>query len=402
MLLQFHDQKTVGILVFNALYVHMPARVIEKTVRGTVVIFKRTLCQVIGWELEEVDKGSSIKYDRRLRKMPLCIYLYFSEAQWTIDVALGKGVYPLHPIQRSWVFNEKNGAKVKRAGFAMVPDFAWTAFVAQGVSLPAGLADCGDVLDVPGFSELIRTYVILSPFTKADGLLLMRAFSHELFNLGPTPGPYCQLKYMRSRFPREQPTPWAGAGRTAHSESDTAVIVESEQPTPCVGTADSGSYTADDARREYDTMLARHTALRVRFKTTGPRRKCHECTLHFTAAGLVAAHTKCEEVYEKSVTPGHWRRCLACAVGLSRKGDISSSQKCEACARERHRYFFDTDVDKMCTACALFDESAPMGCMTYKNISVEASCVRLRRQVNYIAGNADQSCSYSSATVARP
>ncbi len=67
----------------------------------------------------------------------------------------------------------------------------------QGATLHALSAECGDVFDLPGLTEMVTTYVILSRLRKADGLFLMRAFSPYLFRLGSPPGPRCLLKLLR-------------------------------------------------------------------------------------------------------------------------------------------------------------------------------------------------------------
>ena len=72
---------------------------------------------------------------------------------WGIDKTLGVGVYLMFPQTRTWILNAKTEAKILRTGYALLPDFAWTAFMAQGMSLRALLAECGDVLDVPGQRE---------------------------------------------------------------------------------------------------------------------------------------------------------------------------------------------------------------------------------------------------------
>ena len=72
-------------------------------------------------------------------------------------------------MERTWILNEATEAKIRRKGFTIVPDYASTAFMMQGATLKACLADCGDVLDLPGLSELMTTYVILSRVTTADG-----------------------------------------------------------------------------------------------------------------------------------------------------------------------------------------------------------------------------------------
>ena len=99
-----------------------------------------------------------------------------------------------------WELNAATGAKIRRRGFTFLPDFASTAFMIQGATLKAGLADCGDVLETVGTSEAMTAYVILSRLTSAEGLLLLRAFSPELFNMGVPPGPACLLEHLRRRF----------------------------------------------------------------------------------------------------------------------------------------------------------------------------------------------------------
>ena len=149
----------------------MSARVTEKIVKGKeIVILKHTPCTVIGWELHSIDrKFDTNNADRYLAKMPACIYLKFQNVTWSVDSTLGIGVFPLHPVQRTWILNEATQAKIRRTGYNIVPDYAWTAFMSQGMNLEAGLADCGDVFDTPTMSDQMTTYVVLSRFTRADG-----------------------------------------------------------------------------------------------------------------------------------------------------------------------------------------------------------------------------------------
>ena len=113
---------------------------------------------------------------------------------------LGPGVRPLFPVQRTWTLNESLGTKIRRQGFTLLPDYASTAFMIQGSTLPAAIADCGDVAECGGLSELMTTYVILSRVQSANGLLLLRAFCPNIFQMGAPPGPYCLLKLLHDRF----------------------------------------------------------------------------------------------------------------------------------------------------------------------------------------------------------
>ena len=102
--------------------------------------------------------------------MPRCIYLKFARATWAIDQRLGPGVWPPFPVYRTWELNAAQGSNIKRHGFTLVPDFASTAFMIQGATLPAAIADCGDVSAAGGLPELMTTYVILSRVKSANGL----------------------------------------------------------------------------------------------------------------------------------------------------------------------------------------------------------------------------------------
>ena len=168
--LQFHDQKTCGIPGLNILYEGLRVRVTEKLVKnGNLTILKHTPCTVVGWELHPADRRQCSGPERFLNYMPCCIYLKFDNVTWEIHPKLGQGVFPLYPVERTWILNEATEAKIRRKGFTIVPDYASTAFMMQGATLKACLADCGDVLDLPGLSELMTTYVILSRATTADG-----------------------------------------------------------------------------------------------------------------------------------------------------------------------------------------------------------------------------------------
>ena len=147
-----------------------------------LTILKHTPCTVVGWELHAGDKIRSDAPERMLKYLPRCIYLFFAGVTWRVHDKLGVGVFPLKPITREWTVNESSGAKVSRRGFCFVPDFACTAFMVQGTTLPGEIADCSDLHSLPGITEMVTTYVILSRVGKVDQLLLLRAFSPTCSN----------------------------------------------------------------------------------------------------------------------------------------------------------------------------------------------------------------------------
>ncbi len=114
------------------------------------------------WDLHPADRLRQDGAERLLDYLPLCIFLHFENATWIIDKRLGPGVWPLYPVERTWTLNEALGTKIRRKGFTLVPDYASTAFMIQGATLPAAIADCGDVADSGGLSEFMTLCVTLS------------------------------------------------------------------------------------------------------------------------------------------------------------------------------------------------------------------------------------------------
>lgn len=183
--LQFHDQHTAGVPGHSPLYDGVHARVTDELVENkNIVMLKHFLCTVIGWELHPADAASAPGAERSLNHMPRCLYLEFVDATWAVDARLGQAVWPLH---RSFGFGSPTTHKEQmphaRAS-PFLPDYAFTAFMIQGATLQAAIAVCGDVADAGGLWELMTTYVILSRVKSADGLLPLRAFCPNLFQMG--------------------------------------------------------------------------------------------------------------------------------------------------------------------------------------------------------------------------
>ena len=173
------------------MYRDIQARVSEKLAKGArITILKHTPCTIIGWELHTADKLKTVGSQRVLQYLPRVIFLKFDNAEWEISAKLGKGVFPLKPVTRVWEVNQSTQAKISRKGFTLVPDVACTGFMQQGTTLDALIAECGDVLDKPGLTEMMTTYVILSRVRRATTILILRAFSLRLFQQGCPPGPF--------------------------------------------------------------------------------------------------------------------------------------------------------------------------------------------------------------------
>ena len=162
-------------------------------------MFKHCACKVVGWVLHPADQKAGKGSERMLKYLPACIYVQFEGATWRVHQNLPQGVFPLKAVKRTWTVNAQTEAKATRKGYQLLPDFACTAHMVQGTTLLALIADCGDVMDNPLLKDMLAAYVALSRVRAAHGLLLLRAFSRNLFRQGPPPGPHCLMKILRAR-----------------------------------------------------------------------------------------------------------------------------------------------------------------------------------------------------------
>ncbi|CAK0869630.1 unnamed protein product [Prorocentrum cordatum] len=321
-LLMLHDQKTAGIPGVNILYVGMKGRTTEKVCKAKdIVILKHMSCELVGWELHPADRVRVAGSERFLNYLPRCLYLRVDGATWNVDPKLAGACG-----------NSASGAKIRRTGFTWIPDFASTAFMMQGATLTAGLADCGDVLDLVGSSEAMTAYVILSRLTSAEGLLLLRAFAPELFRQGAAAGPHCLLKLLRARHGPDAATAGGPAG-------------------------EAQEYGRAEATEEYATMVAAQEAGRERRKQRGPTWACWCCRLAFPAEGFGAKPRHRGDVGEKCLGSGHWRECKACADALcsERAKDAAATflqKQCISCQHLQIIALFEEGSDE-CNACVL-------------------------------------------------
>ena len=124
--LELHDQETAHVVSQVPLAFGMPMRLTD-TVDHKRQLFRGRRCRIHGWAPHPREERLDVDGEWVLTKMPQVIYLYFEDAPWTVHPKLGKGVYPLTPVSRTWQVNKKTKVKVRRTGFFLVPDFASTA-----------------------------------------------------------------------------------------------------------------------------------------------------------------------------------------------------------------------------------------------------------------------------------
>ena len=325
--LQLHDQMTSGIPGLMPLYHGLRVRFTEKINKSKqLTILKHTAGTIVGWELHAADKVPNTSPERLLRYMPKVIFILVDGAEWKLS-GLPQGVYPLPVVERNWTLNKGTGAKLKRKGFTLVPDFASTAFMIQGATLDAMIADCGDVNEDPELSRMVCAYVILSRVRSAHKLLLTRAFSSSLFRQGAPPGPQCLRKFLFAKFN-------ADTGQLKHE-------------------TDSG-YGPAEAEQEYLHLTDEWSKLKSHKRKRGKEWPCGLCGMSFPAEGFGADGSDQKAVYQHCISPGSWRKCAACQP-LQCEPETSlnlETRQCCICHETRDASHFDGN-SAQCASCTL-------------------------------------------------
>jgi hypothetical protein len=161
--LQLHDQTTSGIPGLLLMYEGAPVRITEKIKLGggKITVLKHSSGKIVGWELHSADSKATGEFQSVLKYLPKVVYVQFTGAIWQLQ-GLAVGVLPMFSKERTWILNKTTKTKLQRKGFTLVADFASTAFMTQGETLDALIADCGDLWDIVGLAEMLTCYVILS------------------------------------------------------------------------------------------------------------------------------------------------------------------------------------------------------------------------------------------------
>ncbi|CAE7035450.1 esrp2 [Symbiodinium sp. CCMP2592] len=170
-----HDQETSHLASLLPLVEGLPVRLTEK-VDKKLRLFKGKRGHIVSWTLEEGTVATPCQGGFVLSKQPAGIYVRFPDAQWQLAPTLARGTYLFTPATRSWLLCRRSGMSALRTGYFLVPDFATTAHMAQGQSLPA-LFCCVD-------TDPVAAYVMLSRTTDLNALAILRPFSSRLFRNG--------------------------------------------------------------------------------------------------------------------------------------------------------------------------------------------------------------------------
>ena len=160
--------------------------------------------RIVGWQLhpeteKEHDQGECI-----LSRQPVTIFVKFPGVTWRIK-DLEEGVYPLTQASRTWLVNKKTQIQARRTGFFLIPDFAATAHMIQGQTLPAVFADTQALPETEEKEKRsdkigqISAYISLSRVRMLNTIWVLQPFALSLFQQGPPPGPTVLLAYLLSK-----------------------------------------------------------------------------------------------------------------------------------------------------------------------------------------------------------
>ena len=105
---------------------------LTESVNRKLKLFKNMACVLRGWKVQDCESSVFTNGERALAYIPSELYLYFSHVTWTVDPALGVGVFPLVPVARTWAVHKGHKSMCERKGFTVIPNFAGTAHMVHG------------------------------------------------------------------------------------------------------------------------------------------------------------------------------------------------------------------------------------------------------------------------------
>ena len=105
----------------------------------------------------------------------------------------------MKPRIREWATDTAGYAKVRRLGFAVVPEFGGTIHGYCGETLDAILLDLLEWHRKPTMEDMHKAYVGRSRTRKVDQILLVQPYSPHLFRQGQMPGPTILMDVLRKR-----------------------------------------------------------------------------------------------------------------------------------------------------------------------------------------------------------
>ena len=112
--------------------------------------------------------------------------------------------FPMKAIMIGWSLDQEARIEISRKGFPIVPDFSSTIHGATGRTLKAAIADLGGFDEKPNSAGAMRGYIGLSRTTDAEGLIISRLFSPQLFAQGPQPFPSLLMQRLQGEVTEDE------------------------------------------------------------------------------------------------------------------------------------------------------------------------------------------------------
>lgn len=150
----------------------------------------------MGWVLDDGEDCLCKRGAAVLKKPPKALIVKFDNANWQLEGMQEPGTYPIKVAKKTWHIDDNRMCpvlRVSRTQTPIGPDYARTAYSAQGLTLDAAIVDlCFDDTTDP-----TTGYIAMSRVRCADDILIMQAFDIKLFQKGVPLGPAMLLKYLR-------------------------------------------------------------------------------------------------------------------------------------------------------------------------------------------------------------
>ena len=106
----------------------------------------------------------------------------------------------MKPRIREWTRDKAGYAKVRRLGFAIVPEFGGTIHGYCGETLDAILLDLLEWHRKPSMEDMHKAYVGRSRTRQAHHMLLVQPYSPHLFRQGQLPVPAILMKALKKEL----------------------------------------------------------------------------------------------------------------------------------------------------------------------------------------------------------
>ena len=184
--LQYHPKDTGGLPGMLPLAIGMRVALTEHLDRSKdKMLLKGRVGRIHSWVWEDGDDWQ-----------PSVVYVKFDGATWQLDGIDEPGVYPRHPLKRTWHLDGRRSnpfLNILRQQLPLTPAYAMTVHSSQGKTLAAVLLD----LDVDKRVDTTFGAVAQSRVRSRYDCLFLRPFPLWLFQRGVSDGPHLLLQSLR-------------------------------------------------------------------------------------------------------------------------------------------------------------------------------------------------------------